>query len=496
MTNEEEFRDEIKDVPARPVRMRIVRGLGTMATLQVLGAILNFVTLVVLARLLSPQDFGIVAIASLVTGLVGTFGDFGLGPAVIQRQDRVTEALYTANTMFLGISIGLFATAVLIAPAAAGFFSAPDSVDAIRLAAVLFILNSVAFMPTTRLRKELKFGVLLQAYAISSAVSAAVSISLAYLHFSFWSIIVASLVAGGVNIVVFVIRTPWKFSLSFDRKIARDILDYGKHMFLMNVFVFFILNADSAFVAYSLGTVAVGFYALAYKWANVPVNFLSKVTAQVMTPAYVLLRDSQDRLRKGYLETVLMVASVSIPVYVALLLVADDFVAIALGSQWLPIVWPLRILCVLGLVRGVAEPGGYLFLSTGRSRLMSWTTGIHLIAVVVFLVPGAIVGSLSGIAAAVALAYIVNAVVIQRYVRRLVGVSWADIVLILRGPFVAAAGMVLVMLAIVSVPLPPELHFFVAVGVGGISYLVLLRMFGGGILTRYLREVIAAIREP
>ena len=477
------------------VRRRAVRGIGAMAVLQMLGAAATFLTLLALARLLTPRDFGLAALAALVTGIVGTFGDFGLGPAVIQRTDRVDEALYTAGTLRLMIAIALLAITVSVAPLAAVFFSAREATDAIRVAAVLFVLNGAAFIPLTRLTKELRFGVVLRAAATSAVVSAVVSVSLAWLGFGYWSIIIASVVAALVNLGAFWIQSPWELRFALDRRLARDLIRYGKHLFLMNVFVFFIFNVDNAAIAYSLGPTMLGFYALAFKWANVPVNFLSKVAAQVMMPTYVLLKDSPDRLKKGYFETILMVNAVSWPVYIGLFILAGDFVEIVLGPVWLPIVTPLRILCGLGILRGLTEPGGYLFLATGRSDFVSLTAGLHAASLIAFLIPGIVYGGIVGVAASVVGAYVINAILVQHLVRRSLGVGWIDVGRKVRGLLGAGSGMAILLL-VLSVMLPSSLiAFLLAAAAGLILYLGLWHLLERGMLSRYVREILEGSRR-
>jgi len=478
------------------VRARAVRGLGAMAILQIVGAAINLLTLIILARLLVPRDFGFAAVAALVTGIVGIAGDFGLGPAVIQRKDRTEEALYTASTIRIVIAFILFAVTFVFAPYAAAFFSAAETTDAIRLVASLFLLNSAAFIPVTRLQKDLKFGVILRASTASALASAVTSISLAYAGFGFWSIIIASVVAAVVLLGAYWLQSPWKLRIVFDRSLATDLIRYGRHLFLMNLFVFFILNIDSAAIARSLGAVALGFYALAYKWANVPVNFLSKVAAQVMMPTYVLLRDSPERLRKGYFETILMINAASWPVYIGLLILADDFVEIVLGPVWLPIVLPMRILCVMGMLRGIAEPGVYTFMATGRSHLVSMTTGLHAGVFVVLLVPGLLYGGIVGVAASVAAAYAVNLVLVQHRVNRFLGVRWGELANSVRPLVGAGAGMALFLVGLHLI-LPTSLAgFFLTVSAGLAVYLALLRLLEKGMLSRYLRQILDAARGP
>ena len=476
------------------IRSRTIRGIGAMSILQVVGAAANFVTLIALARLLSPRDFGVAAVASLVTGFIGTFGDFGLGPAVIQRTTEVEKALYTANTLRAVITTSMFAITIVIAAVAAGAFSAPEATDPIRVVSILFLLNGALFIPQTRLTKEMKFGIILKAALASSLVSAAVSIGMAFLGFGYWTIIIASLIAAAVNLGALWFLARWRIAIVYDARIARELLGYGKHLFVATIFTFFVLNIDNTGVAILLGPVFLGYYALAFKWANVPVNFLSKVAAQVMTPAYVLLRDAPDRLRKAYLETVQLITVVSLPVYLGLFVLADEFVTFALGPDWLPIVAPLRILCLMGVFRGIAEPGAYLFMATGDSRLVSLSTGLHLLFLGALLLPGLVLAGISGAAWAVAIAYALNLAVVQHFVRRVLCVGWRDIGRLLRSLLPAGVAMVLIMLALKVAFTPSVVLFLAAVGIGLAAYLVVIRFLEGDLMARYVSQVLQARR--
>jgi len=485
-----------RDVGADPVRARAVRGLGAVATLQIVGAATNFLTLLALARLLSPRDFGIAAVASLITGIVGIVGDFGLGAAVIQRTDRVEEALATGATLRFVLALILFGATVFVAPFAALFFSTPEATDPTRVVAILFLLGGAGFIPLTRLAKNLEFGVIVKAALSSSLVSGATSVSLAWAGFGFWSIVIASVVASCVNLGVLYALRPWPLRFRYNHHLASELLGFGKHMFLATTFIFLVMNLDSATIAYSLGPVALGYYALAYKWAGVPVNFLSKVASQVMTPAYVLLRDSRDRLRKGFIETIQMIVVVSLPVYLILFMLAEEFVTVALGETWLPIVTPLRILCLLGMLRGITDPGGYLFTATGNARTFAFSTGIHLAVVGSLMYPGLVLGGIPGVAAAVVAAYVANTLVVHRLVRRILGPTWRDVGRALRGILLAGLPTIPAVLSIKMLLPPSAITFALAILAGTAAYLLTLHLLEGNLLVRYLRQALDARRTP
>ncbi len=350
------------------------------------------------------------------------------------------------------------------------------------------------FIPQTRLSKELKFGVIFKAALLSSFVSAAVSVGLALSGFGYWTIILASLVAAAVNLGALWILAPWRITIQYDRRIARELVSYGKHLFLTTIFTFFVLNIDNAGVAYLLGTAALGYYALAFKWANVPVNFLSRVAAQVMTPTYVLLRESLDRLRKGYLETVKMITIVSLPVYVGLLVMADEFVSLALGPTWLPIVLALRILCVMGILRGLTEPGAYLFMAIGKSRLVAVSTGVHLAILAILLAPGLYYGGIAGAAAAVAVAYGLNAIIVQRFVNREIGTRWSDLWHLVRNLVLGGLAMAASLFTLRILFPASAVLFLASISASLGVYLLLLRTLEGNLFADYLRQILGARR--
>ncbi|MFQ6060653.1 MAG: oligosaccharide flippase family protein, partial [Thermoplasmata archaeon] len=183
------------------LRARTVRNIGIVAFLQVFATAVNTVTLIILARLLTPFDFGIVGIVSFVLGIIGQFSDFGLGPAVIQRRKEVEEALYTGGAMRIMIALVLFIVTFFLAPYAAMLFRTAEVTWVIRIAAVMFFLNSAGFVSTNRLTKELEFGRLAYVTVVLSVVSASTSITLAWLGFSYWSMIFGPMVGTVASLV-------------------------------------------------------------------------------------------------------------------------------------------------------------------------------------------------------------------------------------------------------------------------------------------------------
>jgi O-antigen/teichoic acid export membrane protein len=470
------------------LRVRTVRNIGIVAILQILASTVNAITLIVLARLLLPYDFGIVGIAAVVLGIIAQFSDFGLGPAVIQRQTDIEEALYTGGALRILIALALFITAFLTADVAAWIYQTGEVANVIRVSALMFFLTSAGFVSTTRLTKELKFGRLAIVTAVTSIVSASASISIAWFLRSYWAMIIGPIIGSSVGLIALYLVCPWKARFRIDRRIARELFVYGKHVFLMLFLVFLIFHLDDAFVGAFLGITVLGYYYVAYRWSSYIANFLTKLVYRVMFPTYSLIQEQPDKLKRGYLETLDLLSLTSFPLYLALVVVAPEFIELLLGDQWMPAVLSLQILCFFGLMRTLTEPAGNVFLAIGKSKILSLTNSLNLIILLVFIFP-ALGFSIEGVSLLIVMMYLSHMIILWWFITKNMDVTFSEIGETFRGPLLASTLMFIAML-MVKVLLTGALLTFVAtllVGVG--VYLAVILAYEGDRIKYYWREL-------
>lgn len=476
------------------LRAKTAKNIGIVAVLQIFATAVNTITLIVLARLLTPYDFGIVGIASFVLGIIGQFSDFGLGPAVIQRKTDVEEALYTGGAMRILIALVLFIIIFLTAPYAAMLFKAEEVTMVIRIAAIMFFLNSAGFVSTTRLTKELKFGRLAYVTVVLSIVSASTCITLALLGFSYWSMIIGPMIGTACSLVALYIVCPWKLRFRINKRIAKELIHYGKHVFIMFFLVFLIFNLDDAFIAGVLGVVVLGFYTIAYKWSSSIANFLTKIVYRVMFPTYSQIQEDSRRLKVGYIETLDVISMASFPLYFGLIIVAPEFVSIVLGDKWMPAVLALQILCIFGLMRTLAEPAGNVLLAVGKSKALSTTNFINFVILIVFIYPATLWYGMEGVSLLIVMMYLVHMILLWWFVTKNLDITLSEIVGTFKVPFLSALVMSLIALVVRVFMGFGLLPFMATIIVGGVVYFVVIYVFAGDKVRFYWREIRKMLR--
>lgn len=472
-----------------------VRNLGIIAGLQVFISGMNAITLIVLARLLTPYDFGIIGIAGFFLGFIGQFGDFGLGAAVIHRKDRVEEALQTGATLRVVIGLAIFLVAFFSAPLVSVIFSNPDATNVVRILSVTFIIGSFGFIPNNALAKRLEFGRLAIASLVGVIVATSVSIGLAFLGFSYWAIVYGSVCASVATIFALYFVFPFKMKWKVDKQLAMELFRYGIHVFLMVLIVFLIFNLDNAAVGIVLGTAALGFYFVAYRWANVFANFLTRMVGRVMFPTYSRIQEDKRRLRLGYFQTLEVISFIGAPLYLGFFAVVPDFVIFVLGEKWIPCIVALEILCLFGFIRVILQPAGTLFLATGKTKWLSITNAVNLIVMIVFLYPAIIWGRIEGVALLVFLIYFFHTIVVYWLTTKLLNIRFVDITSRFADPLVASLGMLMVVLVFKTFAGFSVGVFVASILLGVLVYSALIYISSRKKILYYLREIKTMIKQ-
>ena len=351
---------------------KAVRGVGWVALSSGLVRIFNFVSLAILARLISPADFGLVGIAFLIVNALAIFQGLGLGAALIYRKDGIQKA---TNTAFLLTALTGFLLSVLsflLAPYVGFFFNLQggEATLVIRVLFVKIFIDSLGLIQASLLEKELMFKRKTLAEASFGVAQGVVSIALALLGYGVWSLVHGQLVASALRTVVLWRVWPHPVSWGFDTTIAREILGYGKHMLGFNVINFALMNVDYFIVGRVLGATALGFYSIAFNVSNLPTTNLTHVVGRVMFPTYSKLQDDKTRLAKAFFTTLHFVSFLSLPVGIGILLLARPFVLAILGSKWMAAIPAMQALAIFGIMRSLMANVGELYKSVGRPDII------------------------------------------------------------------------------------------------------------------------------
>jgi PST family polysaccharide transporter len=344
------------------------------------GKLVVFLTTIVLARLLSKSDFGVVGYAVTVIGFLDVLKDLGVGAALIYHNDE--RVVPTAFWLNVSTGLGFFLLAWFGAPSVGLFFNDPRAIWVTRILALSFPLNALASIQETLLIKDLAFNQKFIpdfARAISKGVF---SISLAFAGFGPWSIILGQLGGLIVSAVILWRMIPWRLSLEFSSLWARSLLRYGLPLVGMNIISVFVLNVDYLLVGKYLGAEALGVYTLAFRVPELTILQLCNIVAQVVFPVFAKIKDDAEALGRGFLRTAQYVALLTVPVGLGMSLLARPFVLFLFGEKWIEVVPVMRAISIYSVLISLGYNAGDVYKAQGRPGILTRLSMLQALLVV------------------------------------------------------------------------------------------------------------------
>jgi len=395
--------------PGDTLSQRTVRSGAWMLGFRGVERAVGLVQIVILARALSPDDFGIVGLAMLAMAALDAFSQTGFDVALIQKKDDIRGYLDTAWSLQVVRGLTTFAIMAISAPWIASFFRSPESTMIIRAVALVPLLRGFVNSGVIYFQKDLEFRRHV-AYEIAGTVTnAVVSIVGAIVWRSVWAL-AFGLVAGHVARCAASYRLhPYRPRFHIDWGKAGEVFRFGRWIMANNMVSFVMLNGDNTVLGKLLGTASLGLYQVAFKISNIAMTEISRVLSRVTLPAFSKLQDDPDRLRTAFLKSLDLVIFVAAPLSAAVFFLGPDFVRIFLGEKWTPMGTALKILALSGLIRAIVATGSSLYLSVYRPRLEFLTTLLSMAGMAIAVFPLTSRWGLGGTAAAVLLG---NAVVL------------------------------------------------------------------------------------
>ncbi|HUL00752.1 MAG TPA: lipopolysaccharide biosynthesis protein [Nitrospirota bacterium] len=396
---------------SRIFNIALVQNIGFNAVAKVIAIVLSGVANVVLAWHLGSRDYGIAGFALIIINLFSQFNDFGINNAVIQRKELKDRSLYTGFTMKVILGLLVFAASFLIAPLAKYIFSETAVVNVIKLLSLNFLVNSLSFIPVTILTRELNFKTMMLYQIAAPLVSAVTSIVLAVNGFTYWSIVIGNVCATLASVILINILKPVKVKIEFDRRDAREFVNYGAKMFYSQLLVFAIINLDNFLVGTVAGAEALGYYALAFNWGSLISVLSASVILTVLFPTFAKIQHDRTIIKDTYLRVMKVIAFIIIMVNLCLFSVSREFLVLILGhgtDKWLPSMLVLKIFCVYGIGRALLEPVGSVVLAIGRTDLLLKSTLITAFIETAFLYPALRYYGIPGVAIVVTMSYMLQ----------------------------------------------------------------------------------------
>lgn len=383
--------------PLPTLETRTVRNISYMGVSQAATLFLSLLTVTILARILTPEDFGIVSIGALFMFLFATIQDFGVGNAVIQRDTRIEESISVMLSLRWIIAGILFLVIVAFSPMIASFYGNPAILPVIIVMSLNLFIQPISFSSSVMLSRKLEFSKLAKAAIVSSASTAAVSICLALLDFSYWSIVFGSL-AGTVS-SVFAMRYFERTRLrpKIDKKLMRELMGFGVHLLINGLMVFVILSVDQIVVGKVLGIITLGVYYIAIKFGRILGQQISGTVNAVLFPTMARIKDSMEHLKVAYVQSLRMIAIIVAPLSLGLSSLSLPFASVVLGPRWAVASVPIAVISFQGLLFALITPAANVLISVGKPRYMAIEASSVATAMVIAIYPVTTLFGINGV---------------------------------------------------------------------------------------------------
>jgi O-antigen/teichoic acid export membrane protein len=471
---------------------RSVRSTLWVAADQAATQLVQIVVYIVLAHLLQPHAFGVMAMATVFVGFVTLLGQLGVESALVQarRLDAgMVSAAFWGAVAVNSVLVALFAA---LAPAVAGFYHQPSLEPIVLALAAAPLLGVIASVPRGLLARELRFRPVFMADVAAIAVSAAASIGAAAGGMGAMSLAIGLLARAAVQAIVLIPAVEVRLLLTRpDWRNARGLSAYTTNLIGFNVINYWSRNADNLLIGRFLGAVSLGLYERAYLLMLYPLTQVVATISRVLVSSLSRMGDDIDRVGRSYVRAVGAMCVITVPMTLALAALAEPFVLTVFGETWRPMIPLVRILAVVAALQSAVSPVGLIYQSQGRTRLMLLMGTGNAVVFVTAIGIGVAIGSPTAVAACYAVATVLVTYPTVAVPARLAGTAVSAIARRCAGPTISAVAMAAVV-AIIDALLatePAMLRLAVGAAVAPSVYFALLR-FGNVRAARDLWETL------
>lgn len=345
-----------------------VRGAAITGGGQLCKFLLRFGSTAILARLLTPEDYGLVAMTAVIVGFAGVFKDAGLTSATVQRRDISHEQISMLFWINAAVGCLLALLLVAIAPLVAAFYDEPRLRAVTMALATTFVFGGISVQHQALLRRQMRFKALAVIEIVSMIAGIVTGVLMAYVGYGYWSLVGLSIAMSLVGAIGAWTTLRWLPGLPRRRSGAGPLLRFGGDVLSFNVVNYFSRQSDTLLIGWFWGPVALGFYDRAYNMLLLPIRQINGPLAAVAVPTLSRARSKPDQFRRFYLSSLQLVTSITVPLVVALTLYADEIVRIWLGPDWSRCAVLFRLLALAAAIGAISNPMGWLLVSLGHTR--------------------------------------------------------------------------------------------------------------------------------
>jgi lipopolysaccharide exporter len=440
MIENNSFQDPQEKIPS--LARKIVHGGMWIFLWRIIEKLLGLIRLIVVARLLSPNDFGLLGVAALIIAILNIFFESGFNQALIHKKEKIKQFLNTAWTVQVFRGLFLFGIIYLIAPFAATFFNVPKSLNIIRVFAFTQVIDGFRNIGIVYFQKEMEFKKQFFCNIFPEIISLVATIWAAYVLRNVWALVIGEIVCSIFIFIFSYAMQSYRPQFEFHWNKFKGLIGFSKWVIGYGIIGFLIIQGDDILVGKVLGAAALGLYQMAYRISNLPATQITHVISQVTFPAYAKMQDNIPRLKEAYLRVLKITSFVSFPFAGIIFIFCPSFTSIFLGKSWLAMVPTMQVLAVFGLIRSLTATTGPIFIGVGKPKIMTWLSLIQLIIMAIIIYPLTKKWGILGTAISTLIPNFVTPILASAQLLRIIKCSLKSFLLLIIVPFIGGLVMI------------------------------------------------------
>jgi O-antigen/teichoic acid export membrane protein len=453
---------------------RLAKGAMWVAGARLIVNLIGFASTIMLARLLLPSDFGLVAIASTVAALLSTITDLSVGAALVQHRDPKSyhyDSAWTLNMLRAGLLAGIV---MLLAKPLAGFYGEPHLADVLLVTGAATLLSGFSNPKMVLFTRKLIFWQVFAMDVSSKLVGFIVSISIALAYQSYWAMVLGNIAGQITTLILSYLFVRYRPRISFAG--TRELLSFSIWLTMGQIVSAANYRFDSLFLGYFLGSSSLGFYSYGSNLASLPTRETVEPIAKTLFPGFARMSGEPDRLRAAYRRAQSLMTLIALPVGFGFALVARPLLMLVIGEKWLPAVVVIQALASIFALQTLSSAASPLAMAMGRTKLLFRRNLANLIVRMPLIIAGVLTMGLIGVVYARVISGLVFTLVNMALARQLLGVGFREQLLFNWRSLIGVGAMALVLIAMQSngavgaAGLPPVVELSVLVLVGATTY--------------------------
>lgn len=406
------MQDNLKRQTASSMVWSLIRQFGTMG--------ISFISNIILARLLSPDDYGCIGLLAIFIALSNTFVNGGFGSAIIQKQNLTPKDLSTVFFFNIGVAVLLYGVLFLSAPAIAGFYNIPILCMVLRVQGVVLIIDAFCVVQGNKLKKDLQFQKLSIISLTSAIISVGAAIWMAYIGYGVWALVFQQIIFSSLKMILLWLWGHWRPSLVFSIESFRSLFSFGGFVLLTSLVSTFCNNIQGLLIGRFFNPATMGHYTQAKRLEDVAVSAVATTIDQVSYPVLSKVNANRDAMINATRKFSMVVAFIVFPMMILLTLIAEPVITLLYSSKWAASIPYFQILCLSGIPQCLQGITMNSIVAMGKSKQSFYWTfikrAIGVLVIVVGLMYFGLKGMLWGMVFSTTFSYLVNAVLVSKYV--------------------------------------------------------------------------------